>query len=111
MENNSLNNLPPFYVGQKVVCVDSENTVSIHKMLFNKNQIYTVHSIKKTNCCKLWVINIGIKDDADILICPCGKESKNDNHFRASRFKPLQQQSFPLISLSKVIEEQLIPAN
>ena len=100
MENN-LNNLPPFYVGQKVVCssTNSAGTVSIGK-------IYPILCIKQADCCGVWIVDVGVRTNYDMTVCSCGYECKHDNTYLASRFAPLQESVFPSLKLSQVVEKE-----
>jgi len=117
MENN-LNNLPPFYIGQKVIYITGTN--------MPKDSIHTVSGLHKSDCgCYVIQINgqppkveIGDISNPNWKCKQCGKQYKktNENCFRrwlASSFRPLQEETFPLIELSKVIEKekQLVSSN
>ncbi len=104
MEN--LNNLPPFFKGQKVVCIKSHS-----QGIFRKGQTFTVTSVEFV-CCA-WVVRVGIKNVAPFCQCNCLKlyPSGLDSDFEPSCFAPLQEQKFPLIKLSKIIEKELVSAN
>lgn len=104
MEN--LNNLPPFYIGQKVVCnrgalwfLNDEIVVGpkkdehvIIKNLYN-------HPIDG------WIIDLVEYPSSNIEEYFIVVE---DGEFN---FKPLQEQKFPLISYSKVLEEVEVGSN
>lgn len=104
-------NLPPFYAGQKVVCVNPTDRLI-------KDKIYTVISCF-IDCCGYWAVTLsGIPDisesDLPILkgeICRCYKNdhiriSSGLRIFYASRFTPVQEQRLPLITLSKIQETE-----
>lgn len=108
-ENNNLKNLPPFYVGQKVVYVTGN--------CMPKHSIHTIHNITQ-HVCGCWCVDIGLKLNRQYTTycCHCGNKTKylpssDIDWFTSRAFRPLQSQSFPLISLSKVIEKQLVSAN
>lgn len=102
-------NLPPFYVGQKVVYVTGTN--------MPKDSIHTVTGIKQ-NSCGCWSIAIngepfGKNNAYNMLYClKCGTRNLplcGNNLLRgwyAANFRPLQQQNFPLITLSKIREKE-----
>ncbi len=107
MEN--LNNLPPFYVGQKVVCVKTHT-----RGIYKKGQVFTVQNIYMQTCGCQWVINIGYYSDIPTMKCStCGLVYKNDSAFKCTSFKPLQESVFPSLTMSKVLEKesQLISMN
>lgn len=89
-----ISSLPPFYVGQKVVCVDDSNCDGDVR----RNQIYVVDRLAKTACCGIWMITIrGVVDWAQGILCTkCGGRSvkpyRGALHMRADRFRPLQEQ-------------------
>ena len=114
MEN--LNNLPPFYVGQKVVA----NCNHISGIV--KDKIYTVLGVYKSHCG--YAINVGIQINLNVYnntnsICTCGAvfkkpiESYGIHEVSTTRFSPLQDQVFPSLTMSKVLEKesQLISMN
>jgi hypothetical protein len=94
MENNldNLKNLPSFYIGQKVVCVDDSSGKYDGKKELTLNKVYTII-------------------DVDVNYMPHGvrvseiKSNPNEMLF-STRFKPLEQKSLPLITLSKVIKKE-----
>jgi hypothetical protein len=83
-------NLPPFYVNQKIVYITGVNAP--------KDSIWIVRKIEKHPVFG-WLVYV----DFTIGI--------NINGAFASSFKPLQEQTFPLITYSKIQEEVLICAN
>lgn len=115
MENN-LNNLPPFYIGQKVVYIGTKDKL--------KKGIHTILAIYKGNCkCIDFEVEIELKndiiiDDATHVKCTdCGEINISSKYrtftFCSSSFRPLQESVFPSLKLSKVIEKesQLISMN
>ncbi len=100
MEN--LNNLPPFYSGQKLVCINDSGWVTE----FDERDISgpSYNEIVICVSCKIfngtWQVEL--------------KEYPHpfpDNWFWCIEFKPVQEQKFPLIKLSKIIEKELVSAN
>lgn len=97
-----LNNLPPFYVGQKVVCIrDGEANSFFRTVIIKKN---TNHEITE---CKY------IKDDP---LCYDGWVVKvkqfPDTWWTYSRFRVIEQKRFPSIRFSEVkIHEDLKKEN
>lgn len=100
-EKDILNNLPPFHVGQKVVAIEDHS-----QLHYKKGDVYTVTGLAKTPCCGNWIIDIGVRTHHSLMDCFCGDIYKNNYMFSIIKFRPLQSQSFPLITLTKVIEEQ-----
>lgn len=102
MEENILNNLPPFYVGQKVV----GNPTNVNSRI-KKGAIYTIrlcHYSESGNPispkgAKYWYVGVNEFADHDWMA--------------PYLFLPLQVHNFPLISLTKVLEKekQLLNAN
>lgn len=96
-------NLPPFYVGQKVVYIGVNNAI--------KDKIFKVLNVLKFDC-GCYKIDIGMKFDLEYKYTRCISCDKptqtNDNVFwyASYAFAPLQQQSFPLIKLSKIMEKE-----
>lgn len=89
MENEL--NLPPFYVGQKVVVDSSGITREYeikHRGLINKGDVYVVSGNVFDTKWNLWYTYL-----------------KGISFALASEFlKPIQEQKFPLITLSKIQE-------
>lgn len=101
-------NLPPFYIGQRVVAIETGE-------LWKKGDEFIVKGIKP-GCCKTtsWKVDVGI------LLPPCGRPYKISceychvgyisyagNIFWAEHnaFAPIQE-SFQSISLEKVLEQE-----
>lgn len=103
---NILNNLSPFYIGQKVVYITG--------IYHPKNTIYTIKDIIKYPC-GCYGIDIGEKDTYGISICGDHNSylntPSNIAYYDSNSFRPLQELKFPLISYSKVLEEQLVGSN
>lgn len=93
-------NLPPFYVGQKVICVNSIGTYGL-----TKNKIYTVHDI--FNCvCGIKTVDLGFKTaHAGSRCSNCRKANTGVFTYRLDRFRPLQEQKFRAVTFEKVMEE------
>jgi len=113
-------NIAPFYIGQKVVYITGNN--------MPKGTIDVVADIKQ-DLCGCWFISLSKNKSslvretnplASIIQCgTChkmfGREGwvKLDYYWLASSFRPVQEQTFPLITYEKVMEKekQLISAN
>lgn len=78
-----------FHVGQKVVCVDSKDTIS----LLEKGEVYVVLSIKGCECEQN--IDIGLRDYAFCgtmcYNCFYDLSTGSQTFFRSSRFAPIQE--------------------
>jgi hypothetical protein len=115
---NNLNNLPPFYIGQKVVYITGK--------IMPKDSIHIVSDIKREDC-GCWVISInGYKLHSSLPPKPykcftcdsCGgimleTWTSNDGFdgWNPNSFRAIQEQSFPLLTYSKVLEEVAVSAN
>lgn len=112
MENNNLNNPPPFYVGQKVICIkeiiDDWSSTELEEgckgpLLYEK---YTVRSIKN-------VVGWGIT--LEEIINPKFKyiDFLGEAYFAAENFRSIQESPFPNMTLKEVVkkESQLISIN
>lgn len=119
---DSLKNLPPFYVGQKVVYITGEN--------MPKDSIHTVLGIKYEFCCGAPYLEIKNKSEEEdfnhdgtthVQMDCCGKVISLKMYNRLSlkgcwninSFRPLQESVFPSLTLSRVIEKerQLVSMN
>lgn len=104
-------NLPPFYVGQKVVSLVSKD--GGYNSL-NKGEVYTVLAIER-GCehCK-WVIDIGKKQSRGFTECrECGFVINGLVHWaNAAFFAPIES-TFQSITFQEVaeIESKLISIN
>lgn len=112
-ENNINKNIPPFYVGQKVVYITGFN--------MPKDSVHTVLKVLKEHC-GCWRILIETTKELDLSMYThikcwgCGMRFEINLFSRswyASSFKPLEEQTFPLLSYSKVREEthELVSSN
>ena len=91
---NSQNNLPPFYVGQKVICIDAKIRHIPFPIALKEGDIYTIIAITYK---KLDGIGLVLKE-VDSFDPEWG--------FYADRFKPLSKQPFSEITYSKVSEKE-----
>jgi len=93
-------NLPPFYVGQRVVALNnSSNGARV------KDNVYVVKGLKRCGCGR-WLIDIGDVGELAITQCKCGRHdfvfAVNEWHY-ADAFAPIES-TFSAITLSEVIE-------
>lgn len=95
----NLNNLPPFYIGQKVVALLNYTGKSGAAII--KDEIYSVFEITKIK--NQWSIKISLNGNYWSII----------NSQGIIFFAPAQKETFPIIELSKVIEKEkkLISSN
>lgn len=107
-------NLPPFYVGQKVVSLKSGKALK-------KDEVVIVSALFKCECGE-WHVQWGCPHgfESNILYdCECDRNITYMVPYmahwgrNARFFAPLQEQTYPLISLTKVVEEnrELVSAN
>lgn len=95
--------LPPFYIGQKVVYLTGLN--------MPKGTIKTVEQIVKFDC-GCYLIGFSENQSGDYSHQKCDKHDSYILHpgvilWAPKSFVPLLEQKFPLIKLSRVIEENL----
>lgn len=99
-------NIPPFYVGQRVVAV-----MNSPRGFFKKGQEFVVQGIHFFKCCHQdWVISIGIDGIDRYCACACGTRFvfPGSNVFMwhvTSLFAPIESQ-FQSITLEKVLETE-----
>lgn len=109
-----MKNLPPFYIGQKVVCLKDANTTK-------KGQIYKVTNNWQCSC-GTWYTGVGVlhgKPNAAATCVKCDCKTPNDSPYYlglSTRFAPVQEAKPPLIklTLSKIQEvekEQILIEN
>lgn len=108
MENK---NIPPFYVGQKVEYITGNNMPKYSK--------HIVSNVYKSPC-GCWMIDINNTSKIQTLgehsyweCCECKGKIYDYNFYGwyATSFRPIQEQTFPLMTYSKVIEKELVSAN
>lgn len=108
MKNKSI---PPFYVGQEVVCID--NNSYVHSgiradSMLKRGSVYIVKDIKQSACCQKWVVYVGTDNGVGYVRCSkCGvvTMSGKEDYFVAARFAPITSQ-FKTIEYSSVIEKE-----
>jgi hypothetical protein len=84
-----------FYIGQKVVCIDSGNrTLPCNNLI--KDNIYTIKGFTFNGNGVLLKEVLGFHPSAG---------------FWADRFVALKEQTFPLLTYSKILKEVLISSN
>lgn len=102
-------NLPPLYIGQKVV-----SNCNYYNLIKGKN--YQIQFIKKECCCKkaAWIVSIiNYTDDYSITQCPHCLAKIDGRWFNVDRFSETQESIFPSLTFEKVVEKesQLISLN
>jgi hypothetical protein len=102
-----LNNLPPFYIGQKVIAIKTHSQGT-----FIKGVSYKVTNYIKCDC-GVWWISVGGTTDRINRRCTCGHLTPTYglSHGDSRLLAPIQEQTFPLISYSKVLEQETVIAN
>ena len=93
-------------IGQNIICIDNKSENTNFPLVINK--IYMVKDIILCKCGK-YLIDVGIIDKG--TMCFCNNFHQKGWIFYSKRFKPLQEQSFPLLTYSKVLEEVLVSSN
>lgn len=106
---NPLENLPPFYVGQKVVYIGS---------IMPKNSIHIVSDVVlfTCGCCAVAVNSKIVKTEkVNQIICgTCGKYKKgikfidNGYAYNSKSFRPLTESPFPTLTMSRVVEKESV---
>lgn len=104
--------IAPFYIGQKIVCVNVHFTKeSGLRPPLVKDKTYIVKSIIKCECGS-YKIDVGLPSIIGSTVCLCGCKTRSLKwHVRADRFRPLEELKLPLITYSKVLEEVLVGTN
>lgn len=94
-------NIPPFYVGQKVVCIKPIKTLV-------KDKIYTLTGVNKC-ACGTTIVSWGETDGIVLGVdChSCGRINFKSREFFAdsSRFAPIQESKFRAVSFEKIMQE------
>lgn len=94
-----------FKVGQRVICI--EGYTLNDGLELKTGKIYTVLELSNCDCCQC--INVGLKTKGYTQCGTCGVAFGGIFH-RASRFKPLEHETFAdevLESITKQIEEEI----
>lgn len=103
-----MSNLPPFYVGQKVVCINK------NPLYLKYNETYVVKEIKQFPC-GCWAIDVGVSRNNSYATY-CYKHDSaildRDCWYTVDEFAPIEQ-TFQSISFKEVIkiESPLIGIN
>lgn len=113
-----LNNLPPFYVGQKVVCVRSCDSTKwgtgdkVNGVV--KGETYTIKAIAP-NCCGVgFMVDVGLIPKYDVLCSKCCKNLGKTLWANPKLFAPIEKQNFPLMTFKEIVkkeEEQVLIDN
>lgn len=104
--SKELLNLPPFYIGQKAVCVDDKFGTNGEVAAIKLGDVYVIKAVRKF-CCN-WTVDIGKRCVGFAICSSCGKEENEINNIhwlRASRFLPIEE-NFIAIEFEKVIEQE-----
>lgn len=100
-------NLPPFYVGQLVTCIESHPDLPIVR----KGNQFTVLGIKM-GCHNNWQVDIGISgNDKGVLekCTVCNKTGLSDGIWwiGAFRFTSTKESSFPSMTAKEIVTKEL----
>ena len=110
MEN--LQNLCPFYVGQKVVMIENfKRQLTNHERnlgikIPTKGNIYTVREVERGSHGGWFIKLVEIVNPSAAFIDSYGEPTWN-----VVKFAPIKEQKFPLIKLTRIIEKELVSAN
>jgi hypothetical protein len=113
-------NIPPFYIGQKVVYITGNN--------MPKNSIHTVLDVALYFCGKCWGIKISTPSNDDSALeswfngakcVRCGTSVDRSTFFKnrkidywdAKSFRPVQELKMKKVELHKLMEEIPVSAN
>lgn len=101
------NNISPFYVGQKVVCVN--DAFSSHgkqgESIPKKGSTYTIRDVINESG-RSSVTLVEIINDKMMYENYLGQVIFGECRFFADRFKPLQELKAPLLTFEKIREEE-----
>ena len=102
---DNLKNLPPFYVGQKVVSLISTN-------IRKKGEIYSITDQFMCSC-GYWMVSFGIRHNhSGLLTCVCegcGNTNPTNSWFFAAgaeTFAPLTESPFPSLTMEQVVKKE-----
>ncbi len=107
-ENNILNNLPPFYVGEEVISLMNNSWNNIHGLI--KNDEYIIENCFKCKCDK-WMVNIkGVKYNTGSK-CYCQKFGGcgfvgDSTFFLAIYFTSKKKLSYPLMTFKEIVKKE-----
>lgn len=97
-------NIPPFYIGQEVICLRSIGCTNVPSSMVYKGKEYKVTSCTKP-CC-YWVITVGIKKYAKFIIsvCNCNKERiiMDELEYNASAFAPKLKNEYKEVTFKEI---------
>lgn len=98
MEN--LNNLPPFYVGQKLIYTGWKKEL--------KGTIHIVSELIRQGCGCWHVISktLPLGQYNFCYYCSCFVESNCLHNANAKSFSPLQESPFPSLTMKEVVKEE-----
>lgn len=100
--------LPPFYIGQKVISILS-HLCGLHK----KGDKFIVTGVFK-KCCD-WTITIGITSEKKYSQCYTCKQDylrgTLEVQFGSIAFAPIEEQEFKQVTFEKILEEMPVGAN
>lgn len=95
-QQDKVDNFPPFYVGQRVVCIDtdfSEFSNSYTSPPLVNDRKYIILGLHKW--CHGWLVDVGISTIAMAMACPkCMGlyfPTNNQHWVKSTRFAPIQE--------------------
>lgn len=95
-------NLPPFYVGQRIVCLISDRVAK-------KGLKYTAKSVVKCPYCEEWLIGYAEAGMTGWVSCTHSDKSVISTtglfHAPHTNFAPIQESKFRAVTLEKLCEE------
>jgi hypothetical protein len=102
-ENNILNNLPPFYIGEVVEAIEEYNWYGWNPI--KKGNKYIVNDCFKCKC-NTWMVFIsGVQYHACTECSNCGYRN-GKIYFEANMFRSLQQKSYPLMTFKEIVKKE-----
>jgi len=98
-------NLPPFYVGQKVVCVKTHS-----QGIVVKGNVYSVKECYLSPCGCNYVVCVGVLATGQFNKCTtCGKRRNPESKYHPishELFAPVQEAKPPLMTFTQIKEKE-----
>jgi hypothetical protein len=97
-------NIPPFYIGRKVVCIKDHSRGAV-----KKGQEYIIKDIIP-GCCEedSWWVDVGYKapENLRFVTCPnCNNiGTKNIGYIAYYLFAPIEEQQFSKVTYTEILE-------
>ena len=96
-------NLPPFYIGQKVVYITG--------IAMPKYSIHRVLGLCQFSC-GCWCVDVGMPPVGNFSLIVCSEHPENNlpingkEWFWASSFRPTEEKPFPLMTFTQIKEKE-----